>query len=123
MLNKTEHKVMGYIFERCKGKKTELMTPQQILEEVGKHGERYELTAKQLEIKIKNIMLDGYIEVFHSDNKGVLNYVIKLTTKGEAYQREIDEIRKKRIHSIGWKVLLSAIGVGVVLILSWIIGR
>ena len=123
MLNKVEHKVMGYLFTRCKGKKTELMTPAEILEEVGKHGEKYELTAKQLEVKMKNIMLDGYIEVFHSDNKGVLNYVVKLTPKGEAYQREIDEIKKKRLNSIGWKVLLSAIGVGVVVILSWIIGR
>ena len=114
---------MSYIFARCRGKKTELMTPAEILEEIAKYGDKYEFTAKQLEIKIKNIMLDGYIEVFHSDNKGVLNYVVKLTTKGEAYQREIDEIKKRRIHSIGWRVLLSVIGVGVVLILSWIIGR
>jgi len=121
MLNRIEHKIMVYLFHQCRGKKTQLLEPKDILEEIAKHGYKYELTIKQLEIMMKNIMLDGYIEVYHSDNKGVMNYVVKLNPKGEAYQREIDDIKAKRVRSIGWKVLLACIGVGVTLILGWII--
>ena len=123
MLDKVEHKIMNYLFDRCKGKKsTVLIAPQEILEAIATNP-KYEFTTKQLEIRIKNIMLDGYIEVFHSDNKGTLNYVIGLTQKGEAYQREIDDIKAKRVKSLGWKVVLTVFGVAITLLIYEIIGR
>ena len=123
MLDRVEHRIMSYIFARCKGKKTQLMAPSDILSEIANSGPKYELTAKQLEIKMKNLMLDGYIEIYHSDNKGTVNYVVKLTTKGEANQREIDDIKAKRVRSLGWKILLTVVGVGVAGMLGLIIGN
>ena len=123
MLNKVEHKIMNYIFTKCKGKKSVLMEPKAILDEVAAGGPKYELTSKQLEVAIKNLMLDGYIDVYHSDNKGKLNYVINLTQKGEAYQRELDDAKTKRLHSLGWKVILTVVGVVVGWILVRIIGK
>jgi len=121
MLDKVEHRVMKYVFERCRGRKTVLMEPKDILSNVAAAGPKYDLTVKQLEIVIKNLMLDGYIEVYRGDNKGALNYVISLTQKGEAYQREIEDIKSQRIRSIGWKIVLTVIGFAVITILGWII--
>jgi hypothetical protein len=116
MLYGSEHKIMNYLFLKCRGKKTVLMTPQEILQSLLP---KYELTAKQLEIAMKNLSLDGYIDVFHSDNKGSLNYVVTLKPRGEAFQREIDEARRKLMRSVGWKLLLTVMGVAV----TWILMR
>lgn len=119
MLDKIEHKIMSCIFMRCRGRKTVLIAPKEILDEIAT-SPRFELTAKQLENAIKNLMLDGYINVYHSDNKGTLNYVISLTVRGEAYQREIDDVKSRRIRSIGWKVLLTVVGFAVLTVLGLI---
>ena len=116
MLSKVESKIMDYLFLRGRGKKTVLLTPKEILQSILP---KYELTAKQLESAMKNIALDGYIEMNHSDNKGSLVYVVTLKQRGEAYQREKDEIKARRIRSVGWKVLLTIGGV----VLAWIINR
>jgi predicted transcriptional regulator len=99
---------MEYLFEKCHGKRTVLISPSEILENIAP---KFEITAKQLEFAVKNIVLDGYVDVYHSDKKGSLVYVVTLKQKGEAYQRELDEIKQKRVRSIGWKLLLTAIGV------------
>jgi hypothetical protein len=107
MLNRLEHKIMEYLFEMCRGKRTVLMSPQEILNSIAP---KFEITAKQLEFAMKNVVLDGYIDVYHSDNKGSMMYVVTLKQKGEAYQRELDGIRKKRIGSIFWKLFLTGLG-------------
>ena len=116
MLNRVERKVMDYLFAKCRGKKTILMTPKEILSSLLP---KYELTAKQLEVAMKNIALDGYIDMAHSDKKGSLVYVVTLKQRGEAYQREKDDLRAKRMRSIGWKVMLTVGGV----ILAWALTR
>ena len=110
MLNRVEAKIMNYLFETCRGKKTVLIKPQDILESIMP---KYELTVKQLEGIMKNLALDGYIDVFNSDNKGQLVYIITLKTRGEAYQREKDERRKKLMFSVGWKLALTALGITI----------
>ena len=107
MLNRIERKVMDLLFERCTGKKSALLAPSEIQEYLAP---KYELTFKQIEIAIKNLMLDGYVDVYHSDNKGITNYVVSLKSRGEAYEREKQDTRDRRIRSIGWKVVLSLIG-------------
>jgi len=94
------------------------MTPKEILSSILP---KYELTAKQLEAAMKNIALDGYIEMQHSDKKGNLVYVVTLKQKGEAYQREKDERRAKKMRSIGWKLMLTVLGVAVAWILQHLI--
>jgi hypothetical protein len=119
MLNQVERRIMNLLFERCMGKSTVLFSPAEIQEYLAP---THELTFKQIEISIKNLMVDGFIDVYHSDNKGKLNYVISLKTRGEGYKRELQNARSRRIRSIGWKVFLAAVGVLVTLILTNMIG-
>lgn len=113
MLNKVERKIMDYVFAKCRGKKTVLMTPKEILQSLLP---KHELTAKQLDIAMKNLSLDGYADVQNSDEKGSLVYVVTLKTRGEAYQRERDDLRKEAIRSLSWKLALAAAGAVVTFI-------
>jgi len=114
MLNRVEAKIMDYLFDKCRGKKTVLMSPKEILQSLLP---KIELTAKQLDTHMKNLALDGYIEVFNSDKNGVAMYVVTLKLKGEGFLRERAEIRNRRLRSIGWKIMLSILGFVVVSIL------
>jgi len=115
MLNKNEAKIMDYIFEKCRGKKSALITPKELLSHLMP---KIELTAKQLDAHVKNLALDSYIDVHTSDNKGHPVYVISLKLKGEAYEREKEERRKKLMRGIGWKILLAVLGATVAFIVT-----
>jgi len=119
MLNKIERRTMDLFFEKCIGKKSALFSPEDIQ---GYLAPQDELTFKQIEIAVKNLMVDGYIDVFHSDNKGTLNYVVSLKTRGEGYRREKQDARVRRIRSIGWKIALAGIGFLVSFILWKVVG-
>ncbi|MCL2756223.1 MAG: hypothetical protein FWE45_04210 [Firmicutes bacterium] len=119
MLNRIEAKIMDYLFEKCHGKKTVLITPKEVLHFLMP---KHELTAKQLDGHMKNLALDGYIDIFNSDNKGQLVYVVTLKLRGEAWRRERQEIRKKRMRSVGWKVALTLLGFAITFTLWQIFG-
>lgn len=104
MLSRLENKVMEYLFQKCRGKRTVLILPQDILDSISP---KYEITKKQLETHMKNLVLDGYVDYQKSDDKGKLVYVVTLTTRGEAFQRENDDRIKRRWQSLGWKLLLT----------------
>ena len=116
MLNKIEAKIMDYIFEKCRGKKSVLITPKELLSQLMQ--KKIELTAKQLDAHMKNLSLDSYIDFQKSDNKGHPVYVVSLKLKGEAYEREKEERHKKRIRSVGWKVLLAVIGASITITIT-----
>ena len=143
MLNRIENRIMGYIFSRCRGKRTVLIPPEEILKNIalnrnGKTVTRYEITKKQLETHMKNIVLDGYLDYSVTseasrnkvlgDSQGSYSasatvYVVTLTTRGEAFKREHDERRKRRWQSLGWKILLTIIAFGVSYTLWHLVGR
>jgi len=118
MLSRVEQRVMDYFFELGMGKKSALVSPEEIQKYLAP---KHELTFKQIEIAVKNLMVDGYLDVYHSDNKGTLNYVISLKTRGEGYKREREDAKAKRIRSIGWKIFLTVMGVILAGILTRII--
>ena len=107
MLSRIERKIMDLFYEKCSSKKTSLFTPSEIQSYLAP---QYELTFKQIEIAVKNLMVDNYIDVYNSDNKGKLNYVISLKRRGEGYQREKEDAKSRRIRSVGWKIVLAVIG-------------
>ena len=109
---------MDYVFEKCRGKKTVLMSPKEILQSLLP---KHEITAKQLEGYLKNLALDGYLEALPSDNKGQMMYVVKLKTRGEAYEREKRDARQKRFRSLGWKIALTVLGAVLAFILGIIL--
>jgi len=110
MLSRMEAKIMDYLFERCRGKKSVLVTPKEILHALMP---KYEITAKQLDGILKNLVIDGYLELTSSDKKGQPVYVVALKDRGAAYEREKAERRKRLVRSVGWKVLLTLIGFGI----------
>jgi len=110
MLSRLETKVMEYVFAKCRGKRTVLISAQEILDHIAP---KYEITKKQLENHMKNLVFDGYADYQLSDDKGVIVYVVTLTTRGEAFQRERDERVKRRWQSLGWKVLLTIIACAI----------
>jgi predicted transcriptional regulator len=120
MLNRLETTVMEYLFSRCRGKRTVLIAPQEILDNIAP---KYEITRKQLETHMKNLVLDGYVDFSNSDDKGNMYYVVTLSTRGEAFQRERDERVTRRWKDIGWKVVLTAIAFAVSYVLWSIVGR
>jgi len=105
-----EAKIMDYLFDRCRGKKSVLVTPKEILHALMP---KFEITAKQLDAILKNLVIDGYLELTASDKKGQPVYVVALKDRGAAYEREKAERNKKRIRSIGWKVLLTLLGFAI----------
>ena len=111
---------MDLFYEKCAAKKSVLFSPAEIQEYLAP---RHELTFKQIEIAVKNLMVDGYIDVYHSDNKGILTYVINLKNRGEGYRREKDDARARRVRSVGWKVFLAVVGFVVTWVLIRLIGR
>jgi len=115
MLSRIEIKIMDFIFEKCQGKKTVLISPTDVL---GFLEPKFEITKKELDNYIKNLSLDGYIESLKSDNKGQTTYVVKLKTRGEGFLRERAEIKSKRLRSIGWKVALTVGGAILAFVLS-----
>ena len=120
MLNRVESRIMDFLFEKCLGKKTVLIPPKEILQGILP---KDEITAKQLEAYMKNIALDGFIDVYNSDNKGDLVYVVTLKQKGAAFKRDKQDRVQKRWRSVGWKVALTVIGSVIALILGEFFGR
>jgi hypothetical protein len=116
MLNKVEAKVMNYIFEKCKDKKSVLITPKELLLALMP---KIELTAKELDAVMKNLTLDEYIEFDQGDKSGVKVYIVALTMKGAGYDRERQAAKMVRFKSLGWKILLTVVGV----VLAWLLGK
>jgi len=119
---------MDFVFTRCRGKRTVLLPPQEILDNirVAKRGNvksKYDITEKQLEGCMKNLVLDGYVDYSLTDNKGTVMYVVTLTTRGEAFRREREDRIRRRLKDIGWKILLTVVAFGVSYALWSIVGR
>ena len=119
MLNRVESKVMDYIFEKCKGEKKVLFTPKELLAALLP---KTEITAKELDIVVGNLVLDDYIESKKGEKDGRAYFVISLTIKGAAYDRERKSIRTSYRKTIVFRVLLAVataiIGWGVLQFLS-----
>ena len=120
MLNKVESKTMNYIYEKCKDKKSILITPKELLVALMP---KMELTAKEMDAVMKNLVLDEYIELVDGNKSGNKVYIVALTIKGAAYDRERHAAKMMRLKSLGWKVLLTVVGVVLATILTRILRR
>lgn len=122
-MTRTDARIMSYLFTRCRGQRTVLIMPDEILKNIGTVA-RFEITKKQLVTNMKNLVLDGYIDFSETNNKeGQMMYVVTLTTRGEAFQREHMERVKNRWRDVGWKIAMAAAGAVVTVIIFKILGR
>ena len=128
MLNRIETKIMDFLFTKCRGKRTVLISPLEIQDGISKKGNKpipqFELTKKQLETCLKNIQLDGYIDyslTYDKDKNEQL--VVSLTTRGEAFQRERDDRIKRGWQSMLLKLCYAAAGAAVTFVVTLILSK
>jgi|GEM_PF-1340881 len=120
MLNKTESRVMSYIFEKCKGENKGIFTPKELLSALMP---KYEITAKQLDVVMSNLALDDYIECEKRDKDGKIYFLVSLTMRGAAFDREKQSQKRQRIQSIMWKLGLTVGGAIVAFVLGILLNR
>ena len=120
MLNKTESRVMSYIFEKCKGENKGIFTPKELLSALMP---KYEITAKQLDVVMSNLALDDYIECEKRDKDGKIYFLVSLTMRGAAFDREKQSLKRQRIQSIMWKLGLTVGGAILAFILGTVLNR
>ncbi len=117
MLSQKEKYVMEYVYQKCQGKKSCLISPREIISFTA---DKYVLFPDELERIMTNLSYDNYIELFKSDKKGSPVFCVSLKLKGEAFHRELSNNKRNMIWSIGQKVILAVIA-GVIGILFAII--
>jgi len=120
MLTKPESKVMDFIYENARDKKTVMFAPKQILSAILP---KHEITVKQLDSIMRNLALDGYIDVRNSEKKGNQVYVVTMKLRGEAWTRERAEATRRVVRRIGFQVALACIGFAITYLLWEIIGN
>ena len=120
MLNKTESHVMSYIFEKCKGENKGIFTPKELLSALMP---KHEITARQLDVVMSNLALDDYIEYEKKDKDGKIYFLVSLTMRGAAFDRERQSQKRQMIKSIMWKLALTAGGAVVAFILGILLNK
>lgn len=106
--------MMDYIYEKCSGRGEVLLTPKELLSFLMP---KIEITAKELDIMMGNLVLDDYIESKKGTKDGKPYYIVCLTIKGAAYDRERKALKMARHQSIVWKLALTVGGA----VLGWVI--
>lgn len=123
MLTFKESYVMEYVYQKCQGKKSCLISPREIISFVA---DKYVIYPDELEKIMTNLSYDNYIELLKSDRKGSPVFCVSLKLKGEGFHREITNNKRNRWYSIGSKCILAVIGAlvafAVTMIMKSIIG-
>ena len=120
MLNKTETRVMSYIFEKCKGENKGIFTPKELLSALMP---KYEITAKQLDVIMSNLALDDYFESEKKDKDGKIYFLVSLTMRGAAFDRERQQQKRQMMRSLMWKLGLTIGGAILAFVLGIILNR
>lgn len=113
MLTSKEKYIMEFVYQKCQGKKSCLISPREIISFAA---DRYFLHDNELEKIMTDLSYDNYIELFKSDKKGSPVYCVSLKIKGEGFHRELSNNKRNWWLAIGRSCLLAALGalVGVI---------
>jgi hypothetical protein len=114
LLNGIEKAVMLLLYEKCVNKESVLISPTQLIISLLP---KYEVTEKELDKIMNNLILDGYIDVINSDNKGNPIYCVSLKMKGISFQRDLINHKKNNQYTILKTIVLAAISTMVAIIL------
>ncbi len=114
MLSKVENKIMSYIFEQCKDKKTFLISPVDLLKIVDDD----KLNLITLENAVKDLSMDGYFDLIYSERHGETVYCITILKKGEGYPREVKVMKRNLVFRLAITVSLAVVSFTVGLILK-----
>ena len=114
MLNRKEKKVMQFLFENCNGKTSALIEPDDILNFLQP---QYDVNNIELEQILSALVLENYIDVVNSDKNGKLVYCVSLKTKGESFERDLQNSKKSLYKKIISTVIFACLSFIVTLIL------
>lgn len=114
MLSFKEKRVMSFLYERCKDKKSCLISPAEIIDFLMP---KYELNEAEISQILNGLELDNYISLTNSDNNGKLVYCISLKQKGQAFERDKKGQKKQWFWWVSRTVILAIISfvVGIIL--------
>ena len=115
MLNGKEKKVMQFLFTECSGKKSSLIEPEDILNFLQP---KYEINNIELEQILNGLVLENYIDLVNSDKNGKLVYCISLKAKGESFERDQKNTKKKAYLILIRTVILACISFAITMILK-----
>ena len=106
MLTFKEKYVMEYVYQKCQGKKSCLISPREIISFVA---DKYVITIDELEKIMTNLSYDNYIELFKSDKRGNPVFCVSLKLKGEGFHRELTNNKRNLWWVIGRTCILAVI--------------
>lgn len=115
MLNNKEKLVMTYIFNKCEGRESVLITPEELLNFANS---KYDLTIADINEIVDALVLESMITMILSDKKGKPIFCISLEKKGESFLRDLANNKKKITMLIIRTVLLAVLSFVVGLILK-----
>ncbi len=98
MLSFKERYVMEYVYQKCQGKKSCLISPREIISFIA---DKYVLFPEEVEKIMTNLSYDNYIEIFKSDKKGHPVFCVSLKLKGEGFHRELTNDKRNLWLTIG----------------------
>lgn len=104
MLTLKEKYVMEYLYQRCMGKKSSLITPREVISFVA---DKYVMYPGELEKIMTNLSFDNYIDLVKSDKQGEPIFCISLKMKGEGFHRELSNNKRSWMYYIGRTILLA----------------
>ena len=106
MLTFKEKYVMECVYQKCQGKKSCLISPQEIISFVA---DKYVIYADELEKIMTNLSYDNYIELLKSDKKGSPVFCVSLKLKGEGFHRELSNNKRNIWWAVGRTCILAVI--------------
>lgn len=106
MLTFKESYVMEYVYQKCQGKKSCLISPREIISYAA---DKYVIFPEELEKIMTNLSYDNYIELFKSDKKGSPVFCVSLKLKGEGFHRELANNKRNILYLLGRTCILAVI--------------
>jgi len=106
MLTFKEKYVMEYVYQKCQGKKSCLISPREIISFAA---DKYVIFEDELEKIMTNLSYDNYIELFKSDKKGNPVFCVSLKLKGEGFHRELTNNKRNIWWMLGRTCVLAIV--------------
>jgi hypothetical protein len=108
MLSRLENRIMGAIYQRCKGTNAVLIEKNKLMPITGENSE------DKLDKIVNDLYTDGFFDLVYTERQGEKVYCITLTEKGKGYPRESKLVKRtlmfKLVVSVGFAIFSFILG-------------
>lgn len=119
MLSQKEKYIMEYVYQKCTGKKSCLISPRDV---VSYAADKYEMYPSDIDRIMTNLSYDNYIDLVKTDKKGEPVFCVSLKMKGEGFHRELTNNKRTWAFSI-FRTCLLAVITGVIGLLFFLLRK